>query len=90
MKKPLKIQVLVETRPMEAEGFAPRCPTMAVSTYCRMEDRSCWTIAGSASCTSAVSIAFLLLSADSVVVFRIFSDTAPAQIFPAQIIIIVT
>ena len=32
--KPLMIQVLVIIRPMEAEGFAPRRPTIPASMYC--------------------------------------------------------
>ena len=43
------LQVLVAIRPMEADGLAPRCPTMAVSMYCIITEESCARMAGTAS-----------------------------------------
>lgn len=46
MQKPPKIQVLVETSPMEADWFAPRCPTIDASMYCIITVENCASIAG--------------------------------------------
>ena len=46
MQKPLHSQVLVDTRPMDAAGAAPRLPTMAASMNSRSTDASCARMAG--------------------------------------------
>lgn len=43
---PPKIQVVVETRPMEAEGLAPRLPTIDASMNCSSTDATCAIMAG--------------------------------------------
>lgn len=57
---------------------APKCPTMAVSTYCKMEESICCTMAGIASRTNALSVS-RLRTKDILVLFLIFSDTCFAQ-----------
>lgn len=46
LHKPLNSQVVVETRPIEAEALAPRLPTIAASIYCITMEDNCATIAG--------------------------------------------
>ena len=47
---PPSSQVLVETRPIAADAFAPRLPTMAESMYCITMEEICVKIAGMLSC----------------------------------------
>ena len=46
MQKPLQSQVLVDTRPMDAAGAAPRLPTMAASMNSSTTEASCARMAG--------------------------------------------
>lgn len=46
MQSPLRSQVEVDTRPMEAEACAPKLPTMAESMYCIAMELSSARIAG--------------------------------------------
>lgn len=43
---PLSSQVLVETRPIAADAFAPSAPTIAESIYCMAMVVICVSIAG--------------------------------------------
>ena len=55
MVKPPRIQVLVVTSPIEAEGLAPRCPTMAVSIYNISTEENWARMAGTASSIVSLS-----------------------------------
>ena len=46
VQMPQKSQVVVATRPMDAESAAPNCPTMEASMYCMTMLDSCEMIAG--------------------------------------------
>lgn len=67
MKKPFIIQVLVDTSPIEAAGFAPRWPTMDASMYCISTDEIWARMAGMARsmaslncCPSVIGSLFLI------------------------------
>ena len=52
---PYIIQVLVETRPMDAEGPAPRRPTMPASMYCIITELNWARMAGRLSITMSLN-----------------------------------
>ena len=47
---PLKSHVVVDTKPIDAEAFAPKLPTIAASMYCMTIEDNCAMIAGTLSC----------------------------------------
>ena len=65
---PLNSQVEAATSPIDAESFAPNCPTIDASIYCIMIDDSCTIIAGilnraaRCNCWERVMVAPFLIS----------------------------
>ena len=59
--KPPRIHVLVEMRPMDAEGFAPRRPTMPASMYCISIDEVWARIAGRLSITASIICCLMVI-----------------------------
>ncbi len=60
MIKPPMSQVELVTRPMEAEAFAPRVPTMEASMYCMVISEMFARMAGKDSFATIMNSSFLV------------------------------